>query len=309
MPKVRVDSLRIHPFNKKIFGTPDDGLRESLEIYGLERPIEIDRDSQILSGARRWTAAKSLGWDRIDAEVFDMTEDEAKRHIILENVYRGELSQQIQLNMAEELHDLLVARAVTKEEVQALARQQDRSKAIGVPDNTPHYLAAAAVGMDHSAYSDARALTRPDGLEKKIKNHEKNGNLSKQQAEKLKASLREKRKAFRDGTGGSYAVRKIQKDLKDELAPPEVTAANTMATIAESVVAKGRAFLHGLDKLSTDKNIDYLNPTHAVRLASLVYEAKETLIEISNRSGIKQISTPDMAKKYAEALEVEYETV
>ncbi|KKK50166.1 hypothetical protein LCGC14_3127760, partial [marine sediment metagenome] len=127
----------------------------------------------------------------------------------------------------------------------------------------------------------------------------------------LKRSLGAARKAFKDGTGSSKAVRNIQKSLKGEInkTAPEELAAALMAGVAKSVIAKGESFIHGLDKLSTDKNINYLNPTDAVRLASIVYEAKETLMEISDRSGIKQISTPGLTEKYAKALEVEYETV
>ena len=59
----RVSDLEVHPFNLEIYGEPDDGLRGSIGEFGMQHPIVIDRKNRILSGARRWTAAGTLGWE------------------------------------------------------------------------------------------------------------------------------------------------------------------------------------------------------------------------------------------------------
>jgi hypothetical protein len=55
--------LRPHPLNAEIYGdsAPDVALVESIRQHGILNPIVINAQKEILSGTRRWLAAKELG--------------------------------------------------------------------------------------------------------------------------------------------------------------------------------------------------------------------------------------------------------
>lgn len=59
--------LRSHPLNDKIYGasTPDKDLLKSVEDNGIFNPIIINKNKEILSGTRRWLAAKKAGFKKV----------------------------------------------------------------------------------------------------------------------------------------------------------------------------------------------------------------------------------------------------
>lgn len=58
-----VHKLKVHSLNQKIYGDsePDEDLLRSIQEHGIINPLVIDVDKRILSGTRRWLAAKKLG--------------------------------------------------------------------------------------------------------------------------------------------------------------------------------------------------------------------------------------------------------
>lgn len=86
------------------------GIKElawSLDAIGQINPITITRNGELIAGERRLTAAKELGWDRINVQ-FAEDLDPATRHLIEleENVRRIDLSWQDQCLAVEEYHKL-----------------------------------------------------------------------------------------------------------------------------------------------------------------------------------------------------------
>ena len=69
MARRKVAELEVHPFNLEVYGEPDLGLEDSLKQFGLQYPVDVSPSGEILSGARRWRAAKELGWDDIEVRV------------------------------------------------------------------------------------------------------------------------------------------------------------------------------------------------------------------------------------------------
>lgn len=61
-------------------------LMDSLATNGQFRPIVVNqRDNTILVGNHTWHAAKQLGWDRIAVTFVDVTDDEAKQIVLIDN--------------------------------------------------------------------------------------------------------------------------------------------------------------------------------------------------------------------------------
>jgi hypothetical protein len=77
---VEVSSLQPHPLNNKIYtskrGKDDEDLRVSIKLNGLLEPIVVDRNTnQIISGHRRYSCVKELGWKEIPSRFVDIDFD------------------------------------------------------------------------------------------------------------------------------------------------------------------------------------------------------------------------------------------
>ncbi len=85
--EVPLESLSIHPVSLEVYGEPDDGMKANLELFGQRVPIDIDNENRILSGGRRYAAAKALGWTTIKAKVRDFQGNYAIEYILISNDY------------------------------------------------------------------------------------------------------------------------------------------------------------------------------------------------------------------------------
>jgi len=63
----QVSRLQPHPLNDKIYGAskPDPSLLKSIREHGIFNPVVVNKKKQILSGTRRWLAAKEIGFKSI----------------------------------------------------------------------------------------------------------------------------------------------------------------------------------------------------------------------------------------------------
>lgn len=89
--KVKLNKLKEHPKNSIYNNLKDDDFDElklSISIE-LQNPIIINKNFMILSGHRRFRAAKELNWIEIDTITKDfLTEDEELLFLLNENIYR-----------------------------------------------------------------------------------------------------------------------------------------------------------------------------------------------------------------------------
>lgn len=87
-----IDELKPHPFNDEIYTTQKlDDLVERIKSEGFKETgrLTIKPDGTILSGHRRWEAAKEIGLDTLPVEVVACdSEAEEKRRILIANEYR-----------------------------------------------------------------------------------------------------------------------------------------------------------------------------------------------------------------------------
>lgn len=90
-------ALRPHPKNVEIYGDEaDDGLIESIRRSQWIKALVITHDRRIISGHRRWDAAKKLGWERVPIEVFGSDNElEILDRLLRENVGRIKTGEQI----------------------------------------------------------------------------------------------------------------------------------------------------------------------------------------------------------------------
>ena len=87
-----------------------DGLADSIRRLGLIHPIVVTRDLILVSGERRLTAVKSLGWDRISCLYTDELDPLVRRLIELEeNTKRLDITWQEQRAAVAELNEIMIA--------------------------------------------------------------------------------------------------------------------------------------------------------------------------------------------------------
>lgn len=88
--------LRMHPKNIEIYGEEDiTALKQSIAESGWIKPLTVTPDYVIVSGHRRYQAAKQLGYTElpIEIEVFPSEEAEMER-LLRENENRGKTPEQ-----------------------------------------------------------------------------------------------------------------------------------------------------------------------------------------------------------------------
>lgn len=63
-----------------------DAIRESLAAHGQYRPIVVRRETgEVLAGNHTFAAAKELGWETIAATFVDVTDEQARRIVLVDN--------------------------------------------------------------------------------------------------------------------------------------------------------------------------------------------------------------------------------
>src|SRR5207248_11592509 len=76
MPNRKVSLLNPHPENARIYGDDvDEKLLASVRAHGVYEPLLVTREGLIISGHRRWKAAKKAGLGEVPVSVFPSADD------------------------------------------------------------------------------------------------------------------------------------------------------------------------------------------------------------------------------------------
>ena len=106
--KVNINEIKI---NARIRSENTDvlKLKESIQKVGLLNPIIINEEKELLSGFRRLTAIRELGYETIDAIIVKTDADKIKKLDIEyhENIGRCDLTEEDKINY-EQIRDLLL---------------------------------------------------------------------------------------------------------------------------------------------------------------------------------------------------------
>jgi len=120
-------NLRPHPKNEEVYGDTDDSddldnvFKGSIAEKGVLEPLVITQGKQIVSGHRRWLAAKDAGLDTVPVRFAEFDSELAEREALIEfNRQREKTLAQI-VNEFEEMFEIEQARA--KERTRAEGNQ------------------------------------------------------------------------------------------------------------------------------------------------------------------------------------------
>lgn len=108
---VPIDSLKPHPKNPRVGDV--DAIAESIRIHGLFRPVVVNRrNGMIAAGHHTVLGARKLGWETIPVVEIDVSEDEHKRIMLVDNAtsdkgeYDKKLLAEILANLATQQEGL-----------------------------------------------------------------------------------------------------------------------------------------------------------------------------------------------------------
>jgi ParB family transcriptional regulator, chromosome partitioning protein len=102
--RVQLSQIRINPVHDQIYTTNEiEDLVESMGKNGLLEPLIITPDKIIISGHRRYLAAKSLGWEEIEVNIREVDESNMEYTIVSANQHRRKKSAEV-LNEIQRLY-------------------------------------------------------------------------------------------------------------------------------------------------------------------------------------------------------------
>lgn len=113
-------------------------ITDSLRRFGQQKPIVVQKSTMhIVAGNHLYRAAEALGWDKIAANVVDMTDDQAKAFLIADN-RTADLGTYDQAALTEILGELVAseqlwATGYDEEDVAELVARQEWKSAGGNP--------------------------------------------------------------------------------------------------------------------------------------------------------------------------------
>lgn len=94
--KSSVHILTHHPRNTEIYALSNiDDLVQSIGEVGLLSPLVIDKKNQVISGNRRLSAIRKLGWDQVEVEVADVPDEDVVGILIHHNKQRVKSTREI----------------------------------------------------------------------------------------------------------------------------------------------------------------------------------------------------------------------
>ena len=75
---VKIEDIKVKKRVRRDLGDLT-ALKDSMHRYGLMNPITLNSNQELVAGERRLEAAKSLGWERINANILDSNVDNIRQ--------------------------------------------------------------------------------------------------------------------------------------------------------------------------------------------------------------------------------------
>ena len=89
--KLPINEIRIKPGRRAVDDSKVRELADSMKQVGLINPVTVNTDLELIAGAHRIAAAELLGWDEIEARMWDTDAFTCELAEIDENLMRNEL--------------------------------------------------------------------------------------------------------------------------------------------------------------------------------------------------------------------------
>jgi len=169
---VMVEMVKIqepgHQLRQKMSEEGLEELGKSMAKVGLENAIKLRSTPsgyEIVSGHRRYLAAKDLGWDKIKATIDDLSDEETELRAIHENFHREDLSP---IEEGKACRDLIEKFGYSEKEVEKLCSKSASwvASRLALLEMPPELQEAVDVGaLSVSAVRELAAITDDEARE------------------------------------------------------------------------------------------------------------------------------------------------
>jgi len=165
--KIDINLLHVNPISNEIYGDDDPAqfelLVEKIKSSGYIKSIIIDRNYMIISGHRRYRAAKALGRTEIIVEVFKGEDDQVLALLLNENAFREKTTLQ-KVREAEFYRKIEEKKAEERRNFFGLQNLGQSSEVANLPPleeaGKTRDIVAEKVGMSARSYHDARKVVQ-----------------------------------------------------------------------------------------------------------------------------------------------------
>lgn len=164
---IAVDRLKPYPGNPRIIERAVSRVAKSLQEFGFNQPIVVDKDMVVIVGHARLEAAKSLGLEKVPVLVAEhLTEEQAKAYRLADNK-TGEFAQWDDSKLLLELQSLsdfgqLEVTGFTQSEMLALEMQAKALLEATTPAPKQSAPATSLAGSEPSPAPDSSMPGDPD---------------------------------------------------------------------------------------------------------------------------------------------------
>jgi hypothetical protein len=169
--------IKPHPLNRKLYGHIDPGtadmqdLIENIKQMGFLHPILIDRDMQIVSGHRRWAAAKALEIERVPCQEHSGAALEIEEAIVYANTQRVK-SSEMKAREFKELKRIKQEKAKRRQGKRNDLKQDDDSN---IPESFPESGDARDIAAMQVGFGSGRTAEKAEVVVDKMDNLEESG--------------------------------------------------------------------------------------------------------------------------------------
>jgi len=206
------DKLRPHPRNEKVYGEDEeleDSFVQSVDQKGVLEPLVVNRNHKIISGHRRWTAARRTGTEEVPVRVVEFDDELQEREALIEfNRQRDKTPGQI----INEFDEMLQVEQQRAKENMSKGGNGERVGNISNPSEDEPTAARDKAAEKVDANVSGRTLEKG----KKVKDIAE-GNTEEETPEKVKETAEKEFEKLQKGeTSISAAKREVKRTEKEE---------------------------------------------------------------------------------------------
>jgi len=206
------DKLRPHPRNEKVYGEDEeleDSFVQSVDQKGVLEPLVVNRNHKIISGHRRWTAARRTGTEEVPVRVVEFDDELQEREALIEfNRQRDKTPGQI----INEFDEMLQVEQQRAKENMSKGGNGERVGNISKPSKDEPTAARDKAAEKVDANVSGRTLEKG----KKVKDIAE-GNTEEETPEKVKETAEKEFEKLQKGeTSISAAKREVKRTEKEE---------------------------------------------------------------------------------------------
>jgi len=149
------DTLRAHPLNEQLYDSERDAdeLAASVAAHGVLTALTVDQDGTILSGHRRWQAARAAGLATVPVVVRPVSDPLEAEHLLLESNRQREKSYTERMREAEHIERIVAARAKGRQ-----GERTDLRATLHEGSGRTDQEVAEAVGLKQRTYAKVRRV-------------------------------------------------------------------------------------------------------------------------------------------------------